>query len=228
MRIAIVSDIHGNLMALDAVMTDLERQDVDEVWCGGDIAFGGPWASDCVDRVRASGWPTVCGNADFEMGGDVSNVSDPELRLKFAEVIAAHALSDDRVAWLAQLPEEHRVSDSVLLVHASPDSMFTAPQPDAPGDDFRSYEGRASLVVYGHVHKAFVRRLADGTIVCNPGSVGMPRDGETASYLLLDRVDNDWVIRFRRVPYDRRAAIAEARVAGGPIAEFFLSMVPPD
>jgi predicted phosphodiesterase len=83
--------------------------------------------------------------------------------------------------------------------------------PDAPASEFLPYEGQANIVVFGHVHLAFVRRLADGTIVCNTGSVGLPMDGDTASYLLVDQNGSDWTLRHRRVSFDREAVIAQAR-----------------
>jgi putative phosphoesterase len=211
MRIAIVSDIHGNLMALDAVMTDIESQEVDQVWCGGDVAWGGPWPTECIERVRAAGWPTVRGNCDVWITGDPQTLTSEEQRREVREIADAHDISDEDAHWLANLPIGHTGAGSILLVHGTPESPFEAPLPDAPAAEFAPYEGRANIVVYGHVHESFVRRLADGTIVCNAGSVGMPMDGETACYLLADYRGPDWTLRHRRVAYDRRAVIAQSQ-----------------
>jgi putative phosphoesterase len=222
LRIAVVSDIHGNLMALDAVMNDIELQDVDEVWCGGDVAWGGPWAKECIDRVRAAGWTPVRGNTDVWITGDPQPFQDEDSREFIRRFAAAHAVSKDDANWLLNLPIGHTPRGSVLLVHGTPQSPFDAPEPDAPAGEFSPYEGIASIVIYGHVHRAFVRRLADGTIVCNAGSVGLPKDGETACYLLIDQLGPDYTLRHRRVPFDRRAVIAQAKHMDEVVRDWFL------
>lgn len=227
MRIAVVSDIHGNLVALDAVLADLEQQSVDEVWCGGDVAFGGPWPSECVARVRAARWDTVRGNTDVWVTGDPQTVDSPAGRDEIEAFATEAALSEDDRRWLLGLPLGHSGRGSLLLVHGTPQSPFTAPEPDAPSSEFASYEGGAAVVVYGHVHRAFVRRLADGTIVCNSGSVGAPRDGRDACYLLVDQQGPDWTLRHRRVPYDRAAVLAAGRDAGGAIGAWTEANVAP-
>jgi putative phosphoesterase len=222
LRVAVLSDIHGNLLALDAVMTDVQSQHPDEIWCGGDLAWGGPWASECIARVREAGWPTVRGNTDVWITGDPQTVEGELARKEAQEVAAAHAISTEDAGWLLSLPIGHTGPGSILLVHGTPQSPFEAPMPDAPAAEFTPYLGEAAIVVYGHVHQAFVRRLSDGTIVCNPGSVGFPTDADTASYLLIDLEGPEWVLRIRRVPFDRRGSIAQARAVGGPIREVFL------
>jgi putative phosphoesterase len=225
LRIAVLSDIHGNLLALDAVMTDVEAQHPDEVWCGGDLAWGGPWASDCIARVRDAGWPTVRGNTDVWIAGDPQTIEDESQRAEMRALAAQHDISEDDAAWLIDLPLGHAAPGSILLVHGTPQSPFEAPMPDAPSGEFAPYLGEAAIIVYGHVHKAFVRRLSDGTIVCNPGSVGFPQDAETASYLLIDLEGPEWVLRIRRVPFDRRGSIAQAKALGGLIEQAFLEHI---
>lgn len=225
MRLAVVSDIHGNLMALDAIVTDLDSQGVDEVWCGGDIGWAGPWASECITRVRGYGWKTVRGNADVWITGDPQTIEDPAERERFERTAEAHAISPDDAKWLLGLPLGVTGPGSLLLVHGTPESPFTAPQPDAPASEFAPYEDQAALVIYGHVHKAFVRRLGDGTLVANPGSVGLPMDGETASYLIVDATGPEIILRHRRVGFDRRAGIAQAKTMGGPVGELFLKFM---
>lgn len=224
-RVAILSDIHGNLPALDAVTKDIESQSPDEVWCGGDIAWAGPWASECVARIREEGWITVRGNTDVWVTGDPQTVESPEERQETERLAAAHSLSDDDARWLLNLPLGHSGPGSLLLVHGTPESPFDAPMPDAPPAEFQPYEGHAGVVIYGHVHRAFFRRLGGGTIVCNTGSVGLPMDGDTASYLLVDLTGPETTLRHRRVEFDRDAAIDHARRAGGAVAERFLEML---
>lgn len=222
MRIAILSDIHGNLPALDAVLADVAEQAPDDVWCGGDLAWSGPWGAECIARVRSEGWVTVRGNTDVWLTGDPQGVSEGEERDELQAMASAHGISEDDARWLIGLPIGHTGSGSILLVHARPDTPFDAPMPDAPAADFRPYEAQAAVIVYAHVHRAFVRRLADGTIVCNTGSVGLPMDGSTASYLIIDRVGPDLLLHHRRVSFDVEACIAGGRSLGGVIGERFI------
>jgi predicted phosphodiesterase len=209
-------------MALDAVMTDIESQEPDQVWCGGDIGWGGSWASECIKRVREAGWPTVRGNTDVWITGDPQTVDTEEDRTLLNQLAAIHDISKDDATWLANLPLGYSPAGSILLVHGTPQTPFDAPMPDAPPSAFTPYEDTAAVVVYGHVHRAFVRRLAGGTIVANPGSVGLPQDGDSASYLIIDRLGSEISMCHRRVIFDRRAVIAEARRTPEPLGSRIL------
>ncbi len=112
-----------------------------------------------------------------------------------------------------------------MMVHGTPESPFTAPMPEEPPAAFTPYEGKAGLVVFGHVHVPFVRQLSDGTVVANPGSIGLPADGATASYMLLDQQGADWTIRHRRVEFDVDSAIEQARIFSGPAGERFIDLL---
>jgi predicted phosphodiesterase len=221
-RVAVISDIHGNLVALEAVVADLEAQAPDKIWCAGDLGWAGPWASECIERVRAAEWTTIKGNTDVWITGDPQTVESEDQRAEFRQIATAHDLDPEDVRWLLDLPPGHSGPGSVLMVHGTPETAFDAPLPDAPASDFAPFEGQASLVLYGHVHRAFVRRLKDGTVVANPGSVGLPMDGTTASYLVIDLNGPDFTLRQRRVAFDRGACIDRARAIGGPVGELFL------
>lgn len=209
-------------MALDAVMTDIEKQAPDVVWCGGDIGWGGAWANECIQRVREADWITVKGNTDIWITGDPQTISDEETRKTFIEMAAIHNVSEDDANWLLNLPLGYSPAGSVLLVHGTPQSPFVGPLPDAPAAEFAPYEDKAQVVVYGHVHRAFVRRLASGTIVANTGSAGLPFDGESACYLLIDRDGADISLTHRRVDYDRRATIAQLKRTPDPVRSWAL------
>ena len=217
-----MSDIHGNLPALEAVLGDLATQAPDEVWCGGDIGWGGGWASECIAQVRKEGWTAIKGNTDVWISGDPQTLESEEARAKHRAIAAAHAIGDEDAEWLLNLPLGHAGPGSILLVHGTPLSPFEAPQPDDPAAAFGVYEGQAGIIIYGHVHQSFVRRLADGTLVANSGSVGAPKDGRDACYLVVDRGGPDLILRHRRVPYDRPAAIAKARTLDEPLRDLFL------
>lgn len=224
MRVAVLSDIHGNLAALDAVMKDVSDQAVDEVWCGGDIAWGawpGEWANECISRVRELGWKTVKGNTDIWLTGDPQGL-EPEGAEKVRQMADLHAITRDDARWLVNLPMGHSGPGSILLVHARPDTPFDAPDPDAPAGAFEPYQDQAALVLYGHVHRAFVRRVNDGTIVANTGSVGAPLDSPDSCYMLLEQTGPNWTIVHRRIPYDLEQAKEKARAIGSPVTDFFL------
>ena len=225
MRIAILADIHGNLPALEAVAADIDKQAPDQIWCGGDLGWLGPWASECVSFVRAAGWPTVKGNTDVWLAGDPQTISDEDERKTNIGIAGAHNVSQDDARWLVSLPVGHTGPASILMVHGTPESPFTAPFPDDPIASFAPYEGQAGLVIYGHVHVAFVKRLPEGTMLANPGSVGLPADATAASYLLLDHNGGGWTIRHRRVDYDTETVVEAARAMGGPAGDRFISLL---
>jgi predicted phosphodiesterase len=224
-RIAVVSDIHGNLRALEAVMKDVEHQSPDQIWCGGDLGWLGPRATECIELVRGAGWPTVKGNTDVWITGDPQTIEDEDARAETMAMAKAHAIDQDAARWLAGLPLGHSAPGSILMVHGTPDSPFTAPFPDSPPAEFAAYEGRAGLVLFGHVHLPFVRRLADGTVVANPGSVGLPVEGTDASYMVVDQHGPHWTIQHHHVEYDVEEVLAEARSFGGPAGERFCALL---
>jgi putative phosphoesterase len=209
MRLAIVSDIHGNLTALEAVIADIAQRGVDRVLHGGDLALVGCQPVEVIDRVRELGWPGIVGNTDELLGQpaqhEVQERNAPKLRellrLLFHEYapVTRELLGDQRMAWLRQLPHEHR-EDNVVLVHASPGDLWRAPLPDAEDSKLTATYGpyNAETVVYGHIHRPYVRQLDQFTIT-NSGSVGSPFDGDPrASYLLLDSGE----AQIFRVEYD--------------------------
>jgi predicted phosphodiesterase len=225
-RIAIVSDVHGSLVPLEAVIADLERERPDSTLHGGDLALSGPRPAGVVDRVRELGWPGVVGNTDELLWRPEERAVQEErapklrplLRVLFEEHAPATArlLGQERIGWLRSLPRELR-HDRLLLVHASPDDLWRAPMPDAPDDAFNTLYGGhgADLAVYCHIHRPFVRRLPE-LVVANSGSVGMPFDGDPrASYLLVE----DGVPEVRRVEYDLERELADLRDSGYPDAE---------
>jgi putative phosphoesterase len=239
MRLAIVSDIHGNLTALEAVVADISRRGVDRVIHGGDLGLIGCQPVEVVDRIRELGWRGIVGNTDELLWRPDQHQAQLEnapklhalLRVLFDEYAPAtrEMLGDERLAWLRQLPSEHREQD-LLLMHASPGDLWRAPSPGADDSTLTiTYGSReAETVAYGHIHRPYVRRL-DQLTVLNSGSVGSPFDGDPrASYLLLDsgqaqiiRVAYDIeheIDLLRRSTYPDRDRIAEMRRLGKFVA----------
>jgi predicted phosphodiesterase len=207
-RIAIVSDIHGNLTALEAVLADLRQASPDLILHGGDLADAGASPVEVVDRIRELGWHGVVGNTD-EMLFRPESLTEfasqsPKLQPLFAvigEMAAAtrEALGEERLAWLRGQPLS-RIHPPLALVHASPGSPWRAPGPEA--DDAALEATYAPLgqpvAVYAHIHRSYIRSLS-GRIVANSGSVSLSYDGDPrAAYLLLD----EGRPAIRRVAYD--------------------------
>ncbi|MGE5321747.1 MAG: metallophosphoesterase family protein [Actinomycetota bacterium] len=227
MRIAIVSDIHGNLTALEAVIADLRRQSPDLVLQGGDLPYGGCHGAEVMDRVAGLGWPGVVGNTDEILWTDDGltrmKAEAPGLGalLRMIEECAAATrtlIGGHRLEWLRKLPFEIRQDDLVLL-HAGPGDLWKAPMDSADDERLeRVYRPlQARTVVYCHIHRPFIRELP-GLTVCNSGSVGMPYDGDPrASYLLIQ----DGRTEIRRVEYDLREEERRLLTSDYPFKHWF-------
>jgi putative phosphoesterase len=224
--LAIISDIHGNLTAMEAVAADIERRGVEHVLQGGDLALAGCQPAEVIDRVRELGWAGIVGNTDELLWRPeeraVQERNAPKLRGLLRVLFEDYApatrelIGDERIEWLRRLPAEHREDDLVLL-HASPGDLWRAPLPDAEDSVLlATYEScQAQMVVYGHIHRPYVRQVGALT-VANSGSVGSPFDAEPrASYLLIDGSDVEVV----RVEYDIEREISLLLSSGYPDAD---------
>jgi putative phosphoesterase len=225
-RRGIVSDIHGNLTAFEAVLTDLRETAPDLILHGGDLGDSGSHPAEVVDRIRDLGWPGVLGNTD-EMLFDPDTLTQfaaglPQLKSMFdaIEEMAADArqiMGEERLAWLRELPRMY-IGEQFALVHASPGTAWRAPLDSASDSDLESTYGSLvrPLVVYGHIHRPYVRKAGD-VVIANSGSVGMPHDGDRrASYLLLDHLTPST----RRVAYDVDRELKALRGSGRPHADW--------
>jgi putative phosphoesterase len=227
MRIAIVSDIHGNLLALEAVIADLRLQSPDIVLQGGDLPYGGCHAAEVMDRVAELGWPGVVGNTDevlWNTNGLARLMAEaPKLRpllqiIVQCAVATKNLIGESRLKKLQTLPMQIRQQELVLL-HASPGDLWKSPMDSSDEKALeRVYRPlNAQMVVYGHIHRPFIKRLS-GFTVCNSGSVGMPYDGDSrSSYLLL----TDGQPEIRRVEYDIEAENRLLLASNYPYKEWF-------
>jgi putative phosphoesterase len=220
-RLAIVSDIHGNLAALEAVLEDLGAVKPDLVVHGGDLVFNGPHPAECIDRIRELGWPGVMGNTDEALWALPATLSENSVRMfKVIAGATTSLLGAERVAWLKSLPLEWRDADRLALVHAVPRDTWEVVPPDAGDAELREIYGPldAELVVYGHIHRPYIRSLGAFTLA-NSGSVGMPFDGDRrAAYLLVD----DGRPEIRRVGYNVRRYVADLERSGYPTSRWLI------
>ena len=213
MATGLLYDVHGNLPALEAVLADAVQTPVTRWVLGGDYASFGAWPVEVVQRMDDlddAVW--IRGNWDRWQAGD-SRDMPPTAALRSAREDVAGALGPDVVARLAALPATHRDGD-ILFCHGAPNSDMDSFLPIHEATDEALLGGvRAGLVVFGHTHLAFTRTEGAVTLL-NPGSVGLPFDGDVrASWAVLH---DDGSIEIRRVAYDVEAAVAGLSRFSGP------------
>jgi predicted phosphodiesterase len=231
MRIAIVSDIHGNRAAFEAVLADLRQTAPDLILHGGDLPHGGASPAEIVDQIRDLGWPGVVGNTDEmlwkpEMLTELASQS-PNLQALWTaiqEMAAAtcEALGEERLAWLRSLPRR-QIHGPMALVHASPESLWQAPGPDANDTELESIYSALGqpVAIYAHIHHSYIRNLP-GMTVANTGSVSLSYDGDArAAYLLLDGSTPS----IRRVEYDIHRELRALSTCGLPRADWTAKML---
>ncbi|MHA0858326.1 metallophosphoesterase family protein [Paenibacillus sp. CMAA1364] len=228
-RIAIISDIHGNMPALESVLEDIAKRQVTSIYCLGDLIGKGPSSDLVVDTIRTHCERVVRGNWD----DFISKESE-------WDVIHWHqaVLGKDRLQYLDQLPfsiEFMMSGKFIRLFHASPRSVYERVQ---PWDDqerreslFESSElceqlRPADVVAYGDIHNAYMQHIHGKTLI-NVGSVGNPLDMTQASYVILEGDENNVSeaplnIQFVRVPYNIELAIKQAEATDMPHLEQYM------
>lgn len=234
MRFAVLSDIHGNLLALEAVLADLRVHAPDLVLNLGDHLSGPLQAAATADLLMSQrGWVHIRGNHDRQM---IEREPDS---MGLSDRAAHQQLADEHRAWLRSLPATTVIADDVLLCHGTPERDFDylLEGVSASGVSLASREKiRSSLgltagtILCGHSHVPRFVQLNDGSLVLNPGSVGLqayhdsehrfPHVIETGSpharYMLLDRAGRIWRASFRVIGYDWTSTAQLARRGGRP------------
>jgi diadenosine tetraphosphatase ApaH/serine/threonine PP2A family protein phosphatase len=211
---AVLYDIHGNLPALEEVLKDANAADAESYLLGGDIAPWSPWPRETIEMLRALPRTTwIRGN--LERWLREPPIDQPDVARELEE--ADSGVGEDE-GWLCSLQARVEL-EGVLYVHGSPLSDVESFPPKPGDDDERLLDGvRRKTVVFGHSHLQFKRPGPHGTTLVNPGSAGMPLDGDVrAAYALRH---DDGAFEFRRVEYDiERAARAwEAEPGFGKFA----------
>lgn len=230
MRVAIFSDVHGNLTALEAVLAEIDAHGVDEIVFAGDLCLGGPRPQDCVDLLRhRDDISTIYGNTDQMIDSPplLSRDIEDEERERWQQVHdmttwTRETISAMNRAWLREMPFHRRYSptvqpqDDLLVVHANPidvDRVIFPPidlqkekygevrQND--GDLDTLLEGIAGgIIAFGHLHIPSIRHWNDLTLV-NISSVSIPGDGDPrAKYTLFEWTGDEWRVELHRVSYD--------------------------
>ncbi|HKQ57062.1 MAG TPA: metallophosphoesterase family protein [Candidatus Eisenbacteria bacterium] len=222
-RVAVICDIHGNLPALEAVIEEIRRADVERILIAGDV-LPGPMPRETLACLRELDIPfqVLHGNGDREVLAAANGADNPALPAEVRDVVrwVAEQLDGEDRRWIASWPDTLRIEveglGAVLACHATPRNdtdVFGERTPEAPLRPLFQDLGVA-LVVCGHTHMQFDRTIA-GVRVVNAGSVGMPY-GDAGAYWLLLGPD----VRHRRTHYDLEAAAARIRASGYPQAGF--------
>ncbi len=239
MRIAIISDIHGNLVALQAALDDIARQNVDRTICLGDVAVMGPQPREVIGHLRDTGIPVVMGNTDQwllnpEPWVDDGDESWPQVA---NELWAAAQLDEaDRAAvagYVPTLPLDFGDGFTLLCYHGSPRSFNDPVRPTTSEEELDGWfpDSRALVMAGGHTHEAMIRRYGTSLLI-NPGSIGLPVimtvEGRAinpawAEYALVDWNASMLSIALRRVPYSLTDLHSAALQSGLPHADYWLA-----
>jgi putative phosphoesterase len=205
-RVGVINDIHGNLPALEAVLADLDHEEIDALVCGGDVLWGA-YQSECLALLRARRTLFLTGNADR---GVLEGITEQD-------AWAARQLTEEERqfvrGWPAKVELEIDELGHVLFCHGSPRSdeeVLTVLTPDAAAAEAMAGVS-ADVVVIGHTHHQFDRLVGRVRLV-NAGSVGLPYEGRAGAYWALLGPD----VQLRRTEYDVSAAAKRLRASGMP------------
>ncbi len=224
MRIAILADIHGNQLALDAVLADLALQPpVDQIVIAGDLCLNGPCPHQVLDTIQSLRCPVLQGNVDL----DVVQQSGKSERKRAIIAWTREQIGSAGVTYLASLPLSYRVvnpdGSDLLVVHANPLNQDDAIEPMASDDALERLLGgldaNVGAVAFGHLHIAYTR-LWRNLLLIDAGSCGLPRDGDTrASYAIVSWQEHEWCAEHRRVAYNLKETIKQLKSSGMPGVE---------
>jgi predicted phosphodiesterase len=222
-RIAILSDIHGNRVALDAVLDDLATRAVTGIVCLGDVAATGPQPRAAVERLQSLSCPVVMGNADAWLL-DPSDAPDGDATTRTIEAIdrwCMAQLGPDLLAWVATFQPTVTMQASpatdLLCFHGSPRANTDIIRATTPADELDTLLGSttATYLAGGHTYERLLRRHGTRTLL-NPGSVGLPSDQPWAEYAILCADADSSAVEFHRVRFDLDRLLAVARTSGMP------------
>jgi putative phosphoesterase len=236
MRIAIISDIHANFVALETVLVDIERAHVDQIVCLGDVTAGGPQPRVVIQRVRDLGCPVVCGNTDewFLVPQTYDPNSEKERRLMAMLEWAMQQFTPADIDFMRAFQPRVELSlengKHLLGFHGSPQANTRTIWATTPDDELARMFGdyHATVMAGGHTHVQLLRRFRDMLLI-NPGSVGLPVEaGATreqnrrvpwSEYAIVESRGDALAVEFRRVPLDVSAVVRAARESGMPNVE---------
>ncbi len=225
MNIAVLSDVHGNQVALDAVLQDIRQQpQIDQIVFAGDLCLNGPKPREVLETIQGLDCPVIQGNVD----SDVVNQEEKKSARKQGIIEwTRKQIGVEGVHYLAHLPLHHLVNNpdgsDLLVVHANPRNQHDAILLTTPNSELHflldELPSSVGVVAFGHHHVAFTRSWQNLLLV-DTGSCGLPRDGDTrAAYAIISWRDGRWQANHRRVEYDLQKVVTQLQDCGMPSAE---------
>ena len=224
MKLAFISDIHGNANALDAVLEDIKERNVDRVYVLGDICYRGPEPQRSLVLVRSLNTDVIKGNADEWVVRGVNQGEVPEQALemmnKERDWICSQ-LTDESVDYLRNLPTELEIEQNGIRIHAfhaTPESLFEVVLPAEKDETLttKMMTKEADLYIYAHIHRPYIRYI-NGKCIMNIGSVGLPFDGmKKASYAIVDISEDSFQTSIVRVGYEINQTIDQFQQSDYP------------
>jgi putative phosphoesterase len=239
MRIAVLADIHGNLPALQAVMADLRRQGPDGVYVAGDLVNRLPWSNEVLDLAAAEGWPAIAGNHELILlrMAAADPAHEQELRTRFPDLWwTRERIGVHHLAQISQLPDERTLTltggPNIRMVHGIPGNPLEGFAPEQNDAYIAARIGALpeNVLIGAHTHQPLHRAIGRWTVL-NPGSVGMPYNGDPrAQYLVLDGEGIRWRPTFHAVSYDIQTVMQAFAASGllaacGPLGLLYLRTI---
>jgi putative phosphoesterase len=227
-RVAVITDIHGNLPALEASLASIHAIEVNATYCGGDLVGYGPHPNEVCALIEERAIPTIYGNYDYAIGRDLEDcgcayVTEHDRELGAQSVAWTLAHTDQRSKdFMRGLPFDLHFTlgeRTVHLVHGSPRKVNEYLFEDKPGSLYERLAAAESddVLVFGHTHKPWTHEYG-GVMFVNCGSVGKPKDGDPRAGFAILELDQDGNVQasIERVPYDAQAVAREVEAAGLP------------
>lgn len=233
MRIAFLSDIHGNAVALDAVLEDINRRKADKIIVLGDLSYRGPEPKRALDIVKSLHTDVIKGNADEWV---VRGIKEGEVAQSAFSMMNKERdwiykkMDEESIRYLNELPTEIRIDVENVKIHAfhaTPTSLFDIVQPFESDKALleKMMAGGADLFVYAHIHRPFIRYI-EGKCLINIGSVGLPFDGlAKSSYAMVDIKSGSFQTSIVRVNYDLETVIKQYEESDYPNAKQMINVI---
>ena len=224
MRFAFISDIHGNAIALKAVLNDIKRKNIDQLFVLGDICYRGPEPKRSLDLVRALNVDVIKGNADEWVVRGVRKGEVPDdvhAKMNEERDWIVSKLNNESINYLKNLPEDLHLeceSYKIHAFHATPTSLFDVVHPDENDQKLsgKLLVNEADILIYGHIHKPYVR-FVNGKCIINTGSVGLPFDGmNKSSYAIVEVEEGNILTSIVRVDYEVDEVIKQIKESDYP------------
>lgn len=227
-KIAVISDIHGNILALEKVASDISNRQVNLVINLGDHLSGPLWPKETVDFLKKQNWIQILGNHDRQL------ITQKQENMGASDLYASQFLNTDDLNWLKSLPERRKPFEGFLIFHGSPDNniLYLLETIEsgrvrlASQDEVRDRLGqtKSPMILCGHTHIPRIFKLIDGPLIVNPGSIGLPAYDDIkpephvmetgsphARYAILEEKNKKWSIELIALSYDHNKAAKRAR-----------------